>query len=43
MTATITVDFPTVGLTAADAVNLAKALRDWASDANLLKLVNGET
>lgn len=43
MTATVTVDFPTTGLTAADAVNLAKALRDWASDANLLKLVNGET
>lgn len=43
MTATLTIDFPQVGLTPADAVSLAKALRDWASDANLLKLVNGET
>jgi len=43
MTATLTIDFPQVGLTPADAVSLAKALRDWASDANLLKLVSGET
>lgn len=43
MTATLTVDFPTIGLTAADAQNLAKALRDWATDSNILKLVNGET
>lgn len=43
MTATLTVDFPTFGLTATDAQNIAKALRDWATDANILKLVNGET
>jgi len=43
MTATLTVDFPTVGLTAADAQALAKALIAWATDANVLKLVNGET
>jgi hypothetical protein len=43
MTATITVDFPTVGLTASDAQNLAVCLVGWASSANLLKLLNGET
>jgi len=43
MTATLTVDFPLTGLTPADAQLIAKALRDWATDANLLKLVNGET
>lgn len=43
MTGTFTLDFPNVGLTAADAQNLGKALRDWLSDANILKLVNGET
>lgn len=43
MTATFTIDHPTVGLTAADAQSLAKALRDWATDANLLKVLNGET
>jgi hypothetical protein len=43
MTATLTVDFPTIGLTPADAQALAKALIGWASDANVLKLVNGET
>lgn len=43
MTATLTIDFPTVGLTATDAQALAKALRDWATDATILKLVNGET
>lgn len=42
-TATLTIDFPTVGLTPADAQILAKALIGWASDANLLKLANGET
>lgn len=43
MTATLTIDYPTTGLTAADAQNLGKVLRDWATDANLLKFVNGET
>lgn len=42
-TATLTVDFPTSGLTPTDAQLLAKALVGWASDANLLKLANGET
>lgn len=42
-TATLTIDFPTVGLTPTDAQLLAKALIGWASDANLLKLANGET
>jgi len=43
MTATLTIDFPTSGLLPADAQALAKALVTWASDANVLKLVNGET
>lgn len=43
MTATLTIDFPAVGLTPADAQALAKALIGWASDANVLKLANGET
>lgn len=41
--ATLTIDFPNVGLTPTDAQLLAKALVGWASDANLLKLANGET
>ncbi|DAD52157.1 coat protein [ssRNA phage Esthiorhiza.2_19] len=43
MTASITVDFPTAGYTAADAQNLANALIAWATSANILKLINGET
>lgn len=43
MTATLTVDFPTSGYTAADAQNLAAALVAWATTANILKLINGET
>lgn len=43
MTASFTIDFPTVGLTAADAQNLANALTAWATPANILKLANGET
>jgi len=43
MTATLTIDFPNVGLTAADAKLLGEALVDWLSDSNLLKLANGET
>jgi hypothetical protein len=42
-TATLTLDFPSAGMTLADAQNLGKALRDWATDANILKLVGGET
>lgn len=43
MTATLTMDFPTTGLTAADAQSLANALVAWATSANILKLANGET
>lgn len=42
-TATLTVDFPSQGMTLAQAQHLAMALRDWATDANILKLVGGET
>lgn len=43
MTATLTIDFPNSGLLPVDAQALAKALVAWSSDANLLKLANGET
>jgi hypothetical protein len=43
MTTTLTIDFPTTGLTAADAQNLANALTGFATSANILKLCNGET
>lgn len=43
MTGTFTLDFPNVGLTAVDVQNLGKALVAFLSDANILKLVNGET
>jgi hypothetical protein len=42
-TCTFTMDFPNVGLTPADAQALGKALVAWLSDANILKLANGET
>jgi hypothetical protein len=42
-TASFTLDFPSAGLTAADAQLLGNALVAWLSPANLLKLVNGET
>jgi hypothetical protein len=42
-TVTLTIDFPNVGYSATDVQSLAKALRDWAVDATLLKLINGET
>lgn len=42
-TATFTIDFPNIGMTAADAQLLGLALKDWLSSANILKLVNGET
>ena len=37
-----TMDFPNVGLTAADAAALAKALVLYLTDVQLLKLANGE-
>lgn len=42
-TVTFTADFPVTGMTAVDAQLLAEALIDWLSDANILKLCNGET
>lgn len=38
-----TIDYPHVGVLPADAQALAKMLVGWLSDANVLKLVNGET
>lgn len=43
MTATLTIDFPTGGLTSTDAQSLANALTGWATSANILRLANGET
>lgn len=43
MTATMTIDYPTTGLTLADAQNLGKALVGFLTDATLLKLAGGET
>lgn len=42
-TATLTIDFPSTGFSQTDIQNQAKALVAWASDANILKLVGGET
>lgn len=42
-TVTLSIDFPTVGLTATDAQYLANALVAWATSGNILKLINGET
>lgn len=42
-TATFTLDFPNVGFGQVDVQSLGKALRDFLTDANLLKLINGET
>jgi hypothetical protein len=42
MSATLTIDFPTAGLTATDAQNLGNALVGWLSSANILSLVNGQ-
>lgn len=42
-TATFTLDFPNVGFVPADNQNLGKALVDWLTAGNILKLVNGET
>jgi len=43
MTASFTLDFPNVGYTVADAQALGKALVAFMTDANILKLANGET
>lgn len=42
-TATITLDFPQVGYVATDIQNIGNALVAWATSANLLKVINGET
>jgi hypothetical protein len=42
-TATFTIDFPNVGMTAVDAQNLANALTLWLTSANVLRLAGGET
>lgn len=39
----IVIDTPAVGYTQTERQNLAKALRDWATDANILKVLGGET
>lgn len=41
--ASLTVDIPTSGVSSADALAIAKALVAWATDANLTKLLGGES
>lgn len=43
MSATISFDYPNFGLTVSDIQNLGAALTGWATAANILKLVSGET
>jgi hypothetical protein len=43
MSAHIVVDMPRNGYTAAEVANLAAALSTWATEANLLKLISGES
>jgi hypothetical protein len=43
MTATFTIDIPSAGLTPADGQHVGQALRDFLTDANILKLIQGET
>jgi hypothetical protein len=43
MTCSFTLDFPNTGLAGSDVQSLGKALVGFLSDANILKLVNGET
>lgn len=38
----VTIDFPNVGVTAAEAQSLANALIGWATSANVLRMINGE-
>ncbi|DAD50255.1 coat protein [ssRNA phage Gerhypos.4_35] len=42
-TVSFVIDFPNVGVTGTDAQSLAKALIGFLTDANVLKMVNGET
>lgn len=42
-TASFTIDFPNSGMTLVEAQTLGKALRDYLSDALILKAVGGET
>lgn len=42
-TVTLTIDFPNNGFSLAEVQDLGTALVDWATEANLLKLVGGET
>lgn len=42
-TGTFTIDFPNVGFTTTEVQDLGRALRDWLSDANILRMLNGET
>lgn len=42
-TATLTIDFPTVGYVLTDVQALGNALTGFLSSANILKLLNGET
>jgi hypothetical protein len=42
-TGTFTIDFPNVGFLTTEVQDLGRALRDWLSDANILKMLNGET
>lgn len=39
----LTVDTPTSGVSSTDAASLAKAICAWATDANLAKLIGGES
>lgn len=43
MTATMTIDFPTVGYTLSDAQAIGKCLVGFLTDSTLLKLAGGET
>lgn len=42
-TATLTLDFPNVGMLPVDIQNLGNALIAWATPANLLRLIGGES
>jgi hypothetical protein len=42
-TASMTIDFPNIGMLPVDIQGLANALTGFASSANILKMINGET
>lgn len=42
-TATLTIDFPSTGMSLTDVQNLGNCLVGWLSSGNILKLVGGET